>query len=47
MVKAGDSGENSPAYDDLSTELGENSTAADEHLGRPTVSDSLWLFGSF
>jgi UDP-N-acetylmuramyl pentapeptide synthase len=27
-------------------ELGENSTAADEHLGRLTVSDSLWLVGT-
>jgi hypothetical protein len=46
MVKAADSGENSPAYGDLVAELGENSTAADEHLGRPTVSDSLWLVGT-
>jgi hypothetical protein len=46
MVKAPDSGENLPALDDLAVELGENSTAADEHLGRPTVSDSLWLVGT-
>jgi hypothetical protein len=45
-VKAPDSGENLPALDDLAVELGENSTAVDEHLGRPTVSDSLWLVGT-
>jgi hypothetical protein len=27
--------------------LGENSTVTDEHLERPTVSNSLWLFGGF
>jgi hypothetical protein len=47
MVKAADSGENSPAEGDLPAELGENSTADDERFERPTVSDSLWLFGGF
>jgi hypothetical protein len=41
MVKAADSD-----ACDLATELGGNSTATDEHLGRPTISDSLWLVGT-
>jgi type II secretory pathway component PulC len=44
MVKAADSGENSFVYGDLAVELGENLTAADEHLGQSTVSDSMWLY---
>jgi hypothetical protein len=43
MVKATDSGKNLPAQGDLLVELDENSTTVDEHLGRPTISDSLWL----